>query len=90
MKTADIESKVKETDALNPHVSKWTIFRRWLGIYTVDEREVLEYAKRTKTESILVLTGQKILTSRPDWMRYEDYKKLQGLQKQAERKRRRR
>lgn len=80
------ESTVKPQDGLVPAVSAWQRLRRWLGIYTREEKEVLAYAKRIKQETILVASKQKQITSRPDWMRYEDYKKLRSLQNKVERK----
>lgn len=57
--------------------------RRWLGIYTNSEREMLTYSKRIKRLSMSIMCGTKTITKRPEWMKYEDYKKMRALQKKV-------
>lgn len=82
------EAEVKPQDGLAPVDSAWQKFRRWLGIYTREEKEVMGYAQRIKQETIAVVSRQKVVTGRPDWMRYEDYQKLCALQNKVERQKR--
>lgn len=80
------EAEVKPEAGLTPAKSAWQTFRRWLGIYTRDEKEVINYSRRLKAETLAVAMRQKVVASRPDWMRYEDYQKLRALQNKVERK----
>lgn len=82
--------EVKPEIGLSPTKNAWQTFRRWLGIYTSEEKEVIAYSRRIKAETIAVAMRQKVVTSRPDWMRYEDYQKLRALQNKVERKKPRR
>lgn len=68
--------------------SFWTALRRWLGIYTKDERQHLQYNARLKNYSEAVFMGVEILTARPDWMDYEDYITLRSQVKQLKRNKR--
>lgn len=67
---------------------KLGVIRRWLGIYSKEEREVLDYARKLKKTAMQIARGQQSLLSRPDWMRYEDWREVRKLQTKIERGRR--
>lgn len=71
-----------------PPTGKLGVFRRWLGIYSKEEREVLDYARKLKKTAMQIALGQLILTSRPEWMRYEDWVEARKLQNKLEKRRR--
>lgn len=87
MKPID-KNRLKEVNVL-PRPNRGVAFRHWLGIYTKDERAVLAYSKRLQTYSLRLVSGQEIMTERPEWMRFEDYKKLQQLANKHNRRNRR-
>ena len=82
-----MRATAKEIEALTP-VGFWGRLRRILGIFTRDEREVLRYARRIRGVAISIRQGKTILGVRPDWMRHEDFKSLQRLQKNIYRQKR--
>ena len=67
---------------------KLGVFRRWLGIYSKEEREVLDYARKLKKTTMQIARGQLTLFSRPEWMRHEDWVEVRKLQNKLERRRR--
>ena len=67
---------------------KLGVFRRWLGIYSKEEREVLDYARKLKKTTVQIARGQQSLLSRPEWMRHEDWVEVRKLQNKLERRRR--
>lgn len=67
----------------------WGEFRRWLGFYTKDEREVIAYSKKLKRYAFGIRDGKERLTRRPEWMRHEDYREMRKLQQRFEKRRRR-
>lgn len=67
---------------------KLGVFRRWLGIYSKEEREVLDYARKLKKTTMRIARGQQSLLSRPEWMRHEDWVEVRKLQTKLERRRR--
>lgn len=71
-----------------PPTGKLGVFRRWLGIYSKEEREVLDYARKLKKTAMQIALGQLILTSRPKWMRHEDWVEARKLQNKLEKSRR--
>lgn len=80
---------MKKTENLGlPPTGKLGVFRRWLGIYSKEEREVLDYARKLKKTTLQIARGQLSLLSRPEWMRYEDWVKVRKLQNKLERRRR--
>ena len=64
------------------------VFRRWLGIYSKEERKVLGYARKLKKTTMQIARGQLTLLSRPYWMRHEDWVEVRKLQTKLERRRR--
>ncbi len=46
--------EVKPEIGLSPTKNAWQTFRRWLGIYTSEEKEVIAYSRRIKAETIAV------------------------------------
>lgn len=80
---------MEKTEKLGlPPTGKFGVFRRWLGIYSKEEREVLDYARKLKKTTMQIARGQLSLLSRPEWMRYEDWVKVRKLQNKLERRRR--
>ena len=78
---------MKKTEKLGlPPTGKLGVFRRWLGIYSRDEWEVLGYARKLKMTTMQIARGQLTLLSRPDWMRYEDWREVRKLQTKLERR----
>ena len=76
---------MEKTEKLGlPPTGKLGVIRRWLGIYSKEEREVLDYARKLKTTTIA--QGQLTLLSCPDWMRYEDWREVRKLQTKLERR----
>lgn len=73
-----------------PPVGRWGKFRRWLGIYNREEKEVKEYAKRVKQLALQVAQGKTILTSRPDWLRKPEFDQIRSLQNKVKLKTKRR
>ena len=71
-----------------PPTGKIGVFRRWLGIYSKEEREVLDYARKLKKTTMQIARGQLTLLSRPKWMRHEDWREVRKLQNKLERRRR--
>lgn len=71
-----------------PEVGKWGKFRRWLGFYSRDEKEIRDYAKKIKQYMKGIADGSVILTSRPKWMREEDCRAIRKFQTKIERKNR--
>ena len=71
-----------------PPTGKLGVFRRWLGIYSKEEREVLDYARKLKKITMRIARGQLTLFSRPEWMRHEDWVEVRKLQNKLERRRR--
>lgn len=67
---------------------KLGVFRRWLGIYSKEEREVLDYARKLKKTTMQIARGQLALLSRPEWMRHKDWVEVRKLQNKLERRRR--
>ena len=80
---------MKKTEKLGlPPTGKIGVFRRWLGIYSKEEREVLDYARKLKKTTMQIARGQLTLLSRPEWMRHEDWVEVRKLQNKLERRRR--
>jgi hypothetical protein len=80
---------MKKTEKLGlPPTGKLGVFRRWLGIYSKEEREVLDYARKLKKTTMQIARGQLTLFSRPGWMRHEDWVEVRKLQNKLERRRR--
>nr|UVX87330.1 MAG: hypothetical protein [Bacteriophage sp.] len=80
---------MKKTEKLGlPPTGKIGVFRRWLGIYSKEEREVLDYARKLKKTTMQIARGQQSLLSRPYWMRHEDWVEVRKLQTKLERRRR--
>ena len=80
---------MKKTEKLGlPPTGKLGVFRRWLGIYSKEEREVLDYARKLKKTTMRIARGQQSLLSRPEWMRHEDWVEVRKLQNKLERRRR--
>ena len=80
---------MKKTEKLGlPPTGKLGVFRRWLGIYSKEEREVLDYARKLKKTTMQIARGQLTLLSRPEWMRHEDWVEVRKLQNKLERRRR--
>lgn len=80
---------MEKTEKLGlPPTGKLGVFRRWLGIYSKEEREVLDYARKLKKTTMRIARGQLSLLSRPEWMRYEDWVEVRKLQNKLERRRR--
>ena len=80
---------MKKTEKLGlPPTGKIGVFRRWLGIYSKEEREVLDYARKLKKTTMQIARGQLTLLSRPKWMRHEDWVEVRKLQNKLERRRR--
>ena len=80
---------MKKTEKLGlPPTGKIGVFRRWLGIYSKEEREVLDYARKLKKITMQIARGQQSLLSRPYWMRHEDWVEVRKLQTKLERRRR--
>lgn len=65
-------------------VKGFAIFRRWVGIYTQQEREVIEYNRRIKEEAIAITKGKGIAV-RPSWMRIEDFRDLRKFAQRVQR-----
>jgi hypothetical protein len=65
---------------------KFGVIRRWLGIYSKEEREVLDYARKLKKTTMQIARGQLTLLSRPYWMRHEDWREVRKLQNKLERR----
>ena len=77
---------MEKTEKLGlPPTGKIGVIRRWLGIYSKEEREVLDYARKLKKTTMQIARGQQSLLSRPDWMRYEDWREVRKLQTKLER-----
>lgn len=80
---------MEKTEKLGlPPTGKLGVIRRWLGIYSKEEREVLDYARKLKKTAMQIARGQLALLSRPDWMRYEGWREVRKLQTKIERRRR--
>lgn len=80
---------MEKTEKLGlPPTGKLGVFRRWLGIYSKEEREVLDYARKLKKTTMQIARGQLTLLSRPEWMRHEDWVEVRKLQTKLERRRR--
>jgi hypothetical protein len=80
---------MKKTEKLGlPPTGKIGVIRRWLGIYSKEEREVLDYARKLKKTTMQIARGQQSLLSRPYWMRHEDWVEVRKLQTKLERRRR--
>ena len=80
---------MKKTEKLwLPPTGKIGVFRRWLGIYSKEEREVLDCARKLKKITMQIARGQQSLLSRPYWMRHEDWVEVRKLQTKLERRRR--
>ena len=80
---------MEKTEKLGlPPTGKLGVFRRWLGIYSKEEREVLDYARKLKKTTMQIARGQLTLLSRPKWMRHEDWGEVRKLQNKLERRRR--
>ena len=80
---------MEKTEKLGlPPTGKIGVFRRWLGIYSKEEREVLDYARKLKKTTMQIARGQLTLLSRPEWMRHEDWVEVRKLQNKLERRRR--
>ena len=80
---------MEKTEKLGlPPTGKIGVFRRWLGIYSKEEREVLDYARKLKKTTMQIARGQLTLLSRPYWMRHEDWVEVRKLQNKLERRRR--
>ena len=80
---------MEKTEKLGlPPTGKLGVFRRWLGIYSKGEREVLDYARKLKKTTMQIARGQLSLLSRPEWMRHEDWVEVRKLQTKIERRRR--
>ena len=80
---------MEKTEKLGlPPTGKLGVFRRWLGIYSKEEREVLDYARKLKKTTMQIARGQLTLLSRPEWMRHEDWVEVRKLQNKLERRRR--
>ena len=80
---------MEKTEKLGlPPTGKLGVFRRWLGIYSKEEREVLDYARKLKKTTMQIARGQLTLLSRPKWMRHEDWVEVRKLQNKLERRRR--
>jgi hypothetical protein len=62
---------------------KLGVFRRWLGIYSKEEREVLDYARKLKKTTMQIARGQLTLSSRPGWMRHEDWVEVRKLERRC-------
>lgn len=81
---------MKKTEKLGlPPTGKLGEFRRWLGIYSKEEREVLDYARKLnelKKTTMQIARGQLTLLSRPEWMRHEDWVEVRKLQNKLERR----
>lgn len=78
---------MEKTEKLGlPPTGKLGVIRRWLGIYSKKEREVLDYARKLKTTAMQIARGRLTLLSRPDWMRYEDWREVRKLQTKLERR----
>ena len=87
--TGQILFIMKKTEKLGlPPTGKIGVFRRWLGIYSKEEREVLDYARKLKKTTMQIARGQLTLLSRPEWMRHEDWVEVRKLQNKLERRRR--
>ena len=69
-----------------PPTGKLGVFRRWLGIYSKEERDVLDYARKLKKTTMRIARGQLTLSSRPEWMRHEDWVEVRKLQNKLERR----
>ena len=78
---------MKKTEKLGlPPTGKLGVFRRWLGIYSKEERD---YARKLKKTTMQIARDQLTLLSRPEWMRHEDWVEVRKLQnKKLERMRR--
>lgn len=61
--------------------TRWQGLRQWLGIYTRSEKALMEYNHQIKKLAVAILRKKQTLTERPDWMKFEDYKRLRELQK---------
>ena len=73
---------MKKTEKLGlPPTGKIGVFRRWLGIYSKEEREVLDYARKLKKTTMQIARGQQSLLSRPYWMRHEDWIEVRKLER---------
>ena len=80
---------MEKTEKLGlPPTGKLGVIRRWFGIYSKEEREVLDYARKLKETTMQIARGQLTLSSRPYWMRYEDWREVRRLQNKLERRRR--
>lgn len=78
---------MEKTEKLGlPPTGKLGVFRRWLGIYSKEEREVLDYARKLKKTTMQIARGQQSLLSRPEWMRHEDWVEVRKLQTKLERR----
>lgn len=70
-------SSIPNTLGLQP-VKGFAVFRRWIGIYTQQEKEVIAYTDRIKEEAISITKGKSLII-RPQWMRIEDFRELRKL-----------
>lgn len=61
--------------------------RRWLGVYSAEERAVLAYSKRLKELTMQIIAGEYVLRHRPEWVRQDDYRRLQKVQRKADKRR---
>ena len=78
---------MEKTEKLGlPPTGKLGVIRRWFGIYSKEEREVLDYSRKLKETTMRIARGQQNLLSRPDWMRYEDWREVRKLQNKLERR----
>lgn len=81
-----MKATAKEIEALVP-VGFWGKVRRAFGIFTKDEKEVLRYARKVHDLGIRIAKGRTVLVTRPEWLRQEDYRSLQSLQKKVDKRR---
>ena len=80
---------MEKTEKLGlPPTGKLGVIRRWFGIYSKEEREVLDYSRKLKETTMQIARGQQSLRSRPEWMRHEDWREVRRLQNKLERRRR--
>ena len=78
---------MEKTEKLGlPPTGKLGAFRRWLGIYSKEEQEVLDYTRKLKKATMRIARGQQSLLSRPEWMRHEDWVEVRKLQTKLERR----
>ena len=75
-----------EIEALSP-VGFWGRVRRAFGLFTREEKSELQYLRRVHHLASQIAKGQGFLGARPGWLKIEDYKSLQMLQKKVEKTR---